>query len=69
MVMASLVEWAAMGGHGRFVWSAWGVTAVFMVGLALHARLERRQLLRQLKRQARRQPPPPPGGPSHDPDA
>ncbi|KPQ29522.1 MULTISPECIES: heme exporter protein CcmD [unclassified Halomonas] len=54
MVFASLADWASMGGHGLYVWSAWGVTAVFMLGLMLYARVERQRLLKHLKRQARR---------------
>jgi heme exporter protein D len=58
-MMASLAEWVSMGEHGVYVWSAWGITALFMLGLTLHARLERRQLLKHLKRVARRQASPP----------
>ncbi|MCO7247149.1 heme exporter protein CcmD [Halomonas sp. Mc5H-6] len=53
-MVASLAEWVSMGEHGVYVWSAWGVTAVFMLGLTLHARLERRLLFKHLKRVARR---------------
>lgn len=44
-----------MGGHGPYVWSAWGVTLLLMVVLAWHARYERRQLIDGLKRRARRE--------------
>ncbi|WP_240538700.1 heme exporter protein CcmD [Halomonas sp. SH5A2] len=53
-MVTSLAEWVSMGEHGAYVWSAWGITAVFMLGLMLHARLERRLLLKHLKRVARR---------------
>ncbi|SDN66729.1 heme exporter protein CcmD [Vreelandella arcis] len=70
MAFASIAEWLTMGGHGAYVWSAWGMTAALMAGLVLHARLERQQLIVQLKRQARRrQASTQPRGPAHDPDA
>lgn len=55
MAFSSLNEFFAMGGHGPYVWAAWGVTALLMLGIVWHARLERRQLLRGLKRRARRE--------------
>jgi heme exporter protein D len=45
----------AMNGHAPYVWSAWGVTAVLLIGSALYARRERRQLIRDLKRRQRRE--------------
>lgn len=56
MAFASWSEFLAMGGHGVYVWAAWGVTALFLLATVWHARLERRQLLKQLRRRARRQP-------------
>ena len=55
MAFSSFAEWIAMGGHGPYVWSAWGVTLLLMVVLAWHARYERRQLIDGLKRRARRE--------------
>ncbi|AQU83376.1 MAG: heme exporter protein CcmD [Halomonas sp.] len=55
MVFSSVNEFLAMGGHGPYVWSAWGVTALLFLVIVWHARLERRQLLRGLKRRARRE--------------
>ncbi len=55
MTFASLNEFFAMGGHGLYVWAAWGVTALLMLGILLHARLERRQLIKGVKRRMRRE--------------
>ncbi|WP_445156763.1 heme exporter protein CcmD [Halomonas sp. E14] len=55
MAFDSFTEFFAMGGHAPYVWASWGVTAVLLLGLVLHARAERRQLLRQLKRRMRRE--------------
>ncbi|WP_249976521.1 heme exporter protein CcmD [Vreelandella olivaria] len=55
MAFSSLNEFLAMGGHGPYVWAAWGVTALLIIVIVWHARLERRQLLRGLKRRARRE--------------
>lgn len=55
MAFESLSDFLAMGGHAPYVWAAWGLTAALLVGSVLHARAERRQLLRELKRRARRE--------------
>ncbi|WP_111412967.1 heme exporter protein CcmD [Billgrantia lactosivorans] len=55
MAFATLPEFLAMGGHAPYVWSAWGLTAVLLLGAVLHARFERRQVLRQLRRRVRRE--------------
>jgi|TARA_B100000700_G_scaffold91145_2_gene102758 heme exporter protein D len=55
MAFDSLDAFFAMGGHGAYVWSAWAVTALAMVGSVAHARIERRGLLRDLERRARRE--------------
>ncbi|TDR54293.1 heme exporter protein D [Halomonas ventosae] len=54
MAFDSLSAFLAMGGHGVYVWAAWGVTGLLLVGVVLHARAERRALLRDLRRRARR---------------
>lgn len=53
MAFASLSEFLAMGGHGLYVWSAWGVTGLLLLALIGHACFEQRQLRRTLKRRAR----------------
>jgi heme exporter protein D len=55
MAFSSLNEFLAMGGHGPYVWAAWGVTALLMLVIVWHARHERRQLLRSVKRRVRRE--------------
>jgi heme exporter protein D len=55
MAFDSLSAFLAMGGHGPYVWSAWGLTALLLVGVVVHARAERRALLRDLRRRARRE--------------
>ncbi|MBP5979371.1 MAG: heme exporter protein CcmD [Halomonas sp.] len=55
MAFASFSAFLAMGGHAPYVWAAWGVTALLMIASVWHARAERRQLIRDLKRRARRE--------------
>ncbi|GHA98904.1 heme exporter protein CcmD [Modicisalibacter luteus] len=55
MAFDSLHALVAMGGHAPYVWSAWGVTAALLVASAVHARAERRQLIRELQRRNRRE--------------
>lgn len=55
MAFASLSDFLAMGGHAPYVWAAWGVTALLLAACVLHARHERRQLLRNLQRRGRRE--------------
>ncbi len=54
MAFDSLSAFLAMGGHGVYVWAAWGVTGLLLVGTVIHARAERRALLRDLRRRVRR---------------
>ena len=35
--MQMLAQWAAMGGYAIFVWPAYGVAALVLGGMALHA--------------------------------
>ncbi|SDL39010.1 heme exporter protein D [Modicisalibacter muralis] len=55
MAFDSLAALLAMGGHAPYVWPAWGVTAALLIGSAWHARAERRQRIRELKRRNRRE--------------
>lgn len=55
MAFDSLSALLGMGGHAPYVWSAWGLTAALLVGSAWHARLERRRLLRTIRRRHRRE--------------
>lgn len=54
MAFASLNEFLGMGGHAPYVWAAWCVTAAMMLGAVIHAKVERRSLIRDLKRRERR---------------
>ncbi|WP_018918027.1 heme exporter protein CcmD [Vreelandella zhanjiangensis] len=55
MAFSSFSAFLAMGGHAPYVWAAWGVTALLMIASVGHARMERRLLIRDLKRRARRE--------------
>lgn len=55
MAFASFQDFFAMGGHAPYVWSAWGVTALLLLGAVLHARVEYHQLIRDLQRRERRE--------------
>lgn len=55
MAFASFSAFLAMGGHAPYVWAAWGVAALLMIASVWHAHLERRLLIRDLKRRARRE--------------
>ncbi|APX91938.1 heme exporter protein CcmD [Halomonas sp. 1513] len=55
MAFASLQDFFAMGGHAPYVWSAWAVTALLLLGSVVYARAERRQLIRDLQRRERRE--------------
>ena len=43
-------EFFAMGGYAAFVWSAWGVSALSLAGLAVYAAAERRSVRNRLAR-------------------
>ncbi|MFG6159139.1 heme exporter protein CcmD [Halomonas sp. 1390] len=55
MAFDSLSAFLAMGGHGIYVWASWGLTGLLLIGVVVHARAERRALLRDLRRRARRE--------------
>ena len=55
MAFSSFAAFVAMGGHGPYVWAAWGVTALLMIACVWHARVERRLLIHTLARRARRE--------------
>ena len=47
--MESLSKFLDMGGYGAFVWSAYGLAAIILIGLAIHSlmRLKQTQLMLQ----------------------
>ncbi len=42
MYWASLSDFVAMGGHAGFVWPAFGLAVVVLVGLGLHSHIQMR---------------------------
>ncbi|GHB20711.1 heme exporter protein CcmD [Salinicola rhizosphaerae] len=55
MAFDSLSAFLDMGGYAKYVWPAWGLTLCALIGFAVWARMERRQLIRQLERRRRRE--------------
>lgn len=50
----SIAEFFAMGKHGVYVWSCWGITVLVVLGLIWFSRQQRKQLLQQLRQQSLR---------------
>lgn len=46
--MDGLGEFLRMGGHGAYVWPAFGIAFAILIAMALQAWLQRRRLRRQL---------------------
>ncbi|WP_251977112.1 heme exporter protein CcmD [Salinicola avicenniae] len=55
MAFDSFSAFLTMGGYARYVWPAWGLATLMIVGFVLWARRERRQLMQQLQRRRRRE--------------
>lgn len=51
----SFQEFLAMGEHGPYVWSTWGITVLTVAMLILYSLTQRRRLIRELKDQHARQ--------------
>ncbi|WP_019673806.1 heme exporter protein CcmD [Psychrobacter lutiphocae] len=51
----SVQEFLAMGKHGPYVWSTWGITVAVIVGFIFYSIHQRHRLLNQLKAQQARQ--------------
>ena len=51
----SFSEFIAMGKHGVFVWSCWGITIGMMLIFILYSRRQRQALIKQLAIQQARQ--------------
>ena len=49
MQFDSLNEFFAMGGHGLYVWLAYGATFLVLVGVVVVLKIRRAQLLRALR--------------------
>jgi heme exporter protein D len=48
-----MADFFAMGGYGFYIWSSFGVTALFMIGEAVIVVRRRRALARQMGRMLR----------------
>lgn len=55
IVFTSFADFVAMGGHGAYVWSAYGLCLALMALNALLPVLARRRYLRDLARRRRRE--------------
>ncbi|MFD2180227.1 heme exporter protein CcmD [Veronia pacifica] len=49
MYFDSFSDFLAMGGYAPYVWSAFGITVLAMVGLIMTSALTHRKLLREIK--------------------
>ncbi len=49
MQFESMAEFFAMGGHGLYVWLAYGATCAALVGSALAVRIGAKRQIQQLK--------------------
>ena len=60
MAFESLADFLAMGKHGPYVWSCYGLTFMVVFGLLWQARVERKRFMReqlaQMRRVARKNP-------------
>ena len=45
-----MAEWLAMGGYGAFVWSAYGIALIVLVGNVIQARRAERSQWQRLQR-------------------
>ncbi|WP_227429081.1 heme exporter protein CcmD [Psychrobacter sp. I-STPA6b] len=48
-------EFLAMGKHGVYVWSCWGLTVMVIMGFILYSRQQRQAVIKQLRVQQARQ--------------
>lgn len=55
MYFESVEAFLAMGKHGPYVWSAYGISLVLVVGELLRARRGQTRVMQTIRRQQRRQ--------------
>lgn len=55
MFFNSFSEFLAMGGHGLYVWSAYGIAAVVLIGNIVAPLLKRKQIISEQARRLRRE--------------
>ena len=51
----SFQEFIHMGGYGFYIWSSYSITAVIFVGLFISLKMQRKKLIKQLRRRHRQQ--------------
>lgn len=55
MFFDSFSDFLAMGGHGLYVWSAYGIAAVVLLGNIIAPILKRKQIISEQARRLRRE--------------
>lgn len=55
MYFDSVSEFVAMGGHGFFVWSAYAISALLIIGNIVLAARQQRQVRGEIQRRLRRE--------------
>lgn len=50
----SIHDFIAMGKHGAYVWSSWGIALVCIGGFILYSLMQRRRLIKQITHQQAR---------------
>jgi len=53
--MNEFINWLYMDGHGPYVWSAYGISAVVVLFNVVSPLLKRKELVNQFDRQLRRE--------------
>ncbi|CAH9018978.1 heme exporter protein CcmD [Candidatus Nitrosacidococcus sp. I8] len=49
--MNALQEFIHMGGYAFYVWTAYGIAALVLIGNIIHAQIRHRQVIRQIRRE------------------
>ncbi|NOX51591.1 MAG: heme exporter protein CcmD [Gammaproteobacteria bacterium] len=49
MQFESMIEFVAMGGHGLYVWLAYGTTCAVLIGSVLSVRIAAKKQMQQLR--------------------
>lgn len=55
MYFDNVADFIAMGGHGFFVWSAYGISALLIIGNMVLAARQQGRVRREIARQVRRE--------------
>jgi heme exporter protein D len=62
----TIQEFFSMGGHGFYIWSSYGISAIVFIGLYIGVRVQRKRLIQQLQRRYRHETRTQPKQPSAD---